>query len=88
MKSLLLFISWVENIYSNQIKGGEKMFSMAPISQTLVWNESIVARRSEIKDFLFNSNKSSQTVFDMVLDMACKFWSYSIMYLNSNPLQN
>lgn len=67
MKSLSLFISWSENIYSDQIKGGEKMFSVAPISHTLVWKESIVARRSEIKDFLFNSNKSSQTLFGRAL---------------------
>lgn len=74
MKSLSLFISRSENIYSNQIKGGKKktMFSIAPISHTRVRNESIVARKSEIKDFLFNSNKSSQTLFDMALDVACK----------------
>ena len=48
------------------------MFSIVPISHTLVQNESIVARRSKIKDFLFNSNKSSQTLFGMALDMACK----------------
>lgn len=48
------------------------MFSLAPMSHTLVRNESGVARRSEIKDFLFNSNKSSQPLFGMALDMACK----------------
>lgn len=52
------------------------MFSIASISHTLVRNESIAARASEIKDFLFNSNKSSQTLFGMALDMACKLRGY------------
>ena len=69
MKSLPLFISWSENIYSNQMKGGGKTVFYSS-------TEPVAARKNKIKDFLFNSNKSSQTLFGVALDMVCKIWGY------------